>query len=296
MHQALWCCLVLYQRSNSEVPDAERCTTSLLVNIICKLAVRTCCTSMLYKDAMLCCIAHEIEGSVLSVVVALLSFDKCRPLLARTLDSLKQGWQHDPALGKALLTRLLQDLQAVTSAKSAVSAEGVKRFMRLCSCMEAIVSGCGPRIGVDLPGNMATVHTMPLDCAVFNDWTVLFPQSDADLTKVASWAVNCTVVMLDMFEHHAAVNVGLLGICVSTASAGHLCFYCSQGNQYISGQANTVCVPKRFLDLQSCLDNGYQACTRAMTSSMRYPSGLQHRQAQRWSSSVPTYSMPLQLL
>ncbi|KAL0054989.1 hypothetical protein WJX82_005498 [Trebouxia sp. C0006] len=77
--------------------------------------------------------------------------DIVRPLLARTLDSLKQGWQHDPALGKALLTRLLQDLQAVTSAKSAVSAEGVKRFMRLCSCMEAIVSGCGPRIGVDLP-------------------------------------------------------------------------------------------------------------------------------------------------
>ncbi|KAL0019463.1 hypothetical protein WJX77_007420 [Trebouxia sp. C0004] len=77
--------------------------------------------------------------------------DIVRPLLARTLDSLKQGWQHDPALGKALLARLLQDVQAVTSAKSGVSTEGLKRFMRLCGCMEAIVSGCGPRIGVDLP-------------------------------------------------------------------------------------------------------------------------------------------------
>ncbi|KAL0031929.1 hypothetical protein WJX79_006429 [Trebouxia sp. C0005] len=77
--------------------------------------------------------------------------DIVRPLLARTLDSLKQGWQHDPALGKALLTRLLQDLQAVTAAKSGVSTEGLKRFMRLCSCVEAVVSGCGPKIGVDLP-------------------------------------------------------------------------------------------------------------------------------------------------
>ena len=104
-------------------------------------------------------------------VIALLSFYKCRPLLARTLDSLKHGWQHDPALGKALLTRLLQDLQAVTSAKSGVSTEGLKRFMRLCSCMEAIVSGCGPRIGVDLPGNMPTVHTPSLDFAILSACT-----------------------------------------------------------------------------------------------------------------------------
>ena len=54
------------------------------------------------------------------------------------------------------------------------------------------MSGCGPRVGVDLPGNMATVRTVPLDCAVSNDWTVLSQQSDTNLTKVASWAVNGT--------------------------------------------------------------------------------------------------------
>lgn len=34
------------------------------------------------------------------------------------------------------------------------------------------MSGCGPKVGVDLPGDMATVPTMPLDCAVLNDGTV----------------------------------------------------------------------------------------------------------------------------
>lgn len=80
----------------------------------------------------------------------------CRPLLARTLESVKQGWQHDPGLGNTLLTRLLQDLQLVTSDKSGVSAEGQKRFMRLCSCIEAIVSGCGHHVGKDLPGSLTS--------------------------------------------------------------------------------------------------------------------------------------------
>lgn len=162
------------------------------------------------------------------------SYTKCRPLLARTLDSLKQGWQHDPALGKALLTRLLQDLQAVTAAKSGVSTEGLKRFMRLCSCVEAVVSGCGPKIGVDLPGNMVTVPTMPLDCAVLDDWSVLFQWSSIDLTKVASWAVDCSILFLDMLLCRSVY--GLLGICVSTAvrvifvpQIKQIWFVCSRG-------------------------------------------------------------------
>jgi len=75
--------------------------------------------------------------------------------LARTLESLKQGWQHDLSLGKVMLTRLLQDLQTVVSDKSEVSMEGQKQFTRLCSCMEAIVAGCAQRIGLELPGKMA---------------------------------------------------------------------------------------------------------------------------------------------
>lgn len=89
----------------------------------------------------------------------------CRPLLARTLESVKQGWQHDPGLGNVLLTRLLQDLRAVTSDKSGVSAEGQKRFMRLCSCIEAIVSGCGHNVGADLPGSL-TPTLLQLDTLV----------------------------------------------------------------------------------------------------------------------------------
>ena len=89
----------------------------------------------------------------------------CRPLLARTLESVKQGWQHDPGLGSVLLTRLLQDLQVATSDKSGVSAEGQKRFLRLCSCIEAIVSGCGHHVGADLPGSL-TSTLLQLDTLV----------------------------------------------------------------------------------------------------------------------------------
>jgi len=132
------------------------------------------------------------------VVVALLRSNKCRPLLARTLDSLKQGWQHDPALGKALLTRLLQDLQAVTSAKSGVSTEGLKRFMRLCSCMEAIVSGCGSKVGVHLPGNMANMPTLPLDFAVHSMiGHVLCQEFDTDLTGAQKCKLGCELYHFD---------------------------------------------------------------------------------------------------
>ena len=51
--------------------------------------------------------------------------------------------------------RLMQDLQSTVAETSAVNADSQKRFVRLCSCTEAILSGCGQKIGNDLQGNVS---------------------------------------------------------------------------------------------------------------------------------------------
>lgn len=87
----------------------------------------------------------------------------CRPLLARTLQSLKPGWKYEPALGRVLLTRLLHDLHSTVAAGVAVSVESQKRFLRLCSCIDAILEGCRATSGSELAGN--TVMSTPLHAA-----------------------------------------------------------------------------------------------------------------------------------
>lgn len=77
----------------------------------------------------------------------------CRPLLARTLHSLRPGWQHEPSLGKVLLTRLLQDLHTTVADNVAVNAVNHQRFLRLCSCFDAVLEGCKQTTGSELSGN-----------------------------------------------------------------------------------------------------------------------------------------------
>lgn len=85
----------------------------------------------------------------------------CRPLLARTLESLQSGWQHDPSLGKLLLTRLLQDLHSTVTDSVSVNAESHKRFLRLCSCIEAIFNGCRQKVAIDLSGKNCIPNCIP---------------------------------------------------------------------------------------------------------------------------------------
>ena len=58
--------------------------------------------------------------------------------------------------------RLMQDLHSTVVETAAVNADSQKRFMRLCSCTEAILFGCGQRAGSDLQGQplrkLSSVH------------------------------------------------------------------------------------------------------------------------------------------
>lgn len=85
----------------------------------------------------------------------------CRPLLARTLESLQPGWQHHPSLGTVLLTRLLQDLHNTVADWMAGTAESHKRFLRLISCIDAVVNGCMQRVGIDLSGKKGHSSMLP---------------------------------------------------------------------------------------------------------------------------------------
>ena len=67
-----------------------------------------------------------------------------------------------------LLTRLLQDLRSVNLDTAGVSVEGQKRFIRLCSCMEAIIAGGGQRIGPDLPGRKTMLQHIQAQCELLH--------------------------------------------------------------------------------------------------------------------------------
>ena len=56
----------------------------------------------------------------------------------------------------------MQDLHRTVADTTAVGGDSYKRFMRLCSCTEAILSGCGPKLGSELPGEDLS-HVSHLD-------------------------------------------------------------------------------------------------------------------------------------
>ena len=92
------------------------------------------------------------------LVLLMLAHVYHRPLLARTMDSLEQGWGNHPRYGYVVLGNLVQDLNVMVEDKSRVDSDKRKGFSRLCNCMDAVLVKHGRVSEDDLLGESKLLH------------------------------------------------------------------------------------------------------------------------------------------
>ena len=108
----------------------------------------------------LACLPSYVHGLNISFLSKCITSATCRPLLARTVESVQAGWQQHPAFGKVVLGRLLQNMGKALADRAPSNAGAQTHFTRLDNCTEAVLAGSAPYLGGDAPGMHSDASAM----------------------------------------------------------------------------------------------------------------------------------------